>query len=80
MAISNATRLATAEAQLTRVQAAILRAVDAVSYNAGDVAVQRQRLEELRAMESELESKIIALQQAANTDGYSGGTSQAVFQ
>lgn len=80
MAVTNATRLAAAEAQLTAVQAAILKAVKAQSHTIGDQSIVRQQLRELRAMESALESKIIALQQAANTDGYSGGTSQATFQ
>ena len=77
MALTKATRLATAEAQLASVQSSILRAVKAQAYTVGGSTVQRQQLDTLRTMEKELESKILALQ---TTTGSSGGTLQAVFQ
>lgn len=77
MALTKATRLATAEAQLAEVQAAILRAVKVQSYTVGESSVTRQAIKDLRDMEATLEAKILSLQSAT---GSSGTTSQAVFQ
>lgn len=79
MSINATSELAAAEAQLTRVRAAILRAMDGSAYTIGEQSVQRQRLPDLTATEAALVRRIGVLTQSI-AGGPTGGPMTASFQ